>query len=356
MSGSSKWKMVAAVAIIVAAALAFYLLRGGPAPEQTAGDGGKIVWKYSVWGPPRAFTAGIEKSKELFEAAGKGNFELQIGYGGALAPEKEHLDSIKSGIIDGAHVCIGYGPAKTPLAQVIELPFLLTDDMRVNARVVDAIMQHPLIEEELRARWNAKYLTPAVLSPYEFMGNRRIAHVGDLKGVRVRISGANATVLEKFGSVPTMVTAPETYTALERGTIDVVGFPWTDSFGAYRLYEVSKFATVGLSMSGFGCFSAVSIDSWNRFPEDLKALLPDVREQVIQAYFKAYDEGDQHWLPIFKEKLEIVKFPPEERAKMVEASKPLWDQWAADQDKEGHGGTEILNFAQEQIAKLSASR
>lgn len=354
MSKTSIWKWIAAIVVLAAAALAFVLLRGEGAPAPGGSD--KLVWKFSVWGPPRAFTASVEKAKALWEAAGKGRFELQIAYGSALSPEKENLDSIKLGIIEGAYVCIGYGPNKTPLAQVLELPFLLTDDMRVNARVIDAVMQHPLIERELATRWNAKYLMPAVTGVYEFMGNRRVASVADLKGVRMRISGANATVLEKFGAVPTMVTAPESYTALERGTIDLTGFPWTDSFGAFRLYEVSKYAVLGISLSGFACVNVVSLDAWNRLPADLKAMLPEVREQATQASFDAYDEGDKKWLPIFQDKLEIVRFPAQERAKMVAVAKPLWSEWATQLDSQGLKGSEILRFTQEQVAKFSAVR
>ncbi len=354
MSKTNIWKIVAAVVILAAAALAFSLKRGEQSVSTQSGE--KIVWKYSVWGAPRAFTAGIEKAKALLEEAGKGRFELQINYGSSLSPEKENLDSVKLGLIEGAYMCVGYGPNKTPLAQVLELPFLLTDDMRVNTRVIDAVVQHPLIEEELAARWNAKYLMVAVLGAYEFMGNRRLTSIDDLKGARVRISGANATVLEKFGAVPTMVTAPEAYTALERGTIDLVGFPWTDSFGAFRLYEVSKYANLGISMSGFACLNIVSLDAWNRLPDDLKAMLPQVREQATQASFDAFDDGDKKWLPIFNDKLEIVRFPPQDRAKLVAAARPLWREWAAQQDRKGLKGTEILRFTQEQVAKFSAAR
>jgi TRAP-type C4-dicarboxylate transport system substrate-binding protein len=174
--------------------------------------------------------------------------------------------------------------------------------------------------------------------------------------VRMRISGANATVLEKFGAVPTMVTAPEAYTALERGTIDLTGFPWTDSFGAFRLHEVSKYANLGISMSGFACINTVSLDAWNRMPEDLKAMLPQVREQATLASFEAFDNGDKKWLPIFNEKLEIVRFAPEERAEMVAAAKPLWGEWAARQDSQGRKGSEMFRFTQEQVAKFSAER
>ena len=343
------WKSIASIAIIGAAALALALVSDVTHRDTHTED--KVVWKYSLWGPSRAFTRGIETAKELWEEKGHGRFELQIGYGGAFSPAKENLDSIKLGLIDGAHVCVGYGPNKTPLAQVLELPFLLTDDMRANARIIDAVMRHPLVERELATRWNAKYLMPAVLGIYEFMGNRRLAGIDDLQGVRVRISGANATVLESFGAVPTMVTAPEAYTALERGTIDLVGFP-IDSFGAFRLHEVSRYLNQGISMSGFACVTLASLDSWQRMPEDLKAMLPQVREQAMQAAFNAFDEGDEKWLPIFGKRLEIVRFPPQDREKLVAAAKPLWTQWAQQHDEAGLRGSEILRFTQEQVARF----
>ena len=80
-----------------------------------------------------------------------------------------------------------------------------------------------------------------------------------MKGVKMRIAGLNAKALQSFGAVATMVTAPEGYQALERGTIDSFGFPYTFAFGAYKLHEVSKFATEGLAMSGFMCFEGVSL-------------------------------------------------------------------------------------------------
>lgn len=361
MSGQSRAILAAVVVVIVVgAALALWLAREREAPapagegaagtaQTGGGEEGPISWDYSVWGPPRAFTSGIEFAKKTLEAAGDGQFELNIAYGGALAPAKEHLDSIKLGVVDGAQICVGYHPGKVPLAQVLELPFLLTRDTAANGRIIDAVMQHPAVRKELAERWNAKYVMPAMLTPYEFMGNTALRDAGDWQGVRVRISGANATVLEKFGAVATMVTAPETYTALERGTVDLVGFPWTDSFGAFRLYEVSDYATVGVSMSGFACFVAANRDAWANLPQRIRDELSTLREEGIQAQVKAYEEGDRKWLPKFRKNLEIIQFPEEERARMVKEAKPLWDEWAREQEARGRPGREVLEFALEQV-------
>jgi TRAP-type C4-dicarboxylate transport system substrate-binding protein len=202
-------------------------------------------------------------------------------------------------------------------------------------------------------RWNVKYLSPTFLPPYEFMGNKRIASVGDMKGVKMRISGLNAQALQAFGAVPTMVTAPEGYQALERGTIDSFGFPYSYTFGAYKMYEVAKYVTDGMAMSGFMCFQGVSLTAWNKLPDNLKAKLPQAQDLASDALFKAYADADKKWIPIFKEKLEVTPFPPAERAKLAAGANEIWEKWVKDQEAAGRPGREVLNFVKAEVAKYA---
>jgi TRAP-type mannitol/chloroaromatic compound transport system substrate-binding protein len=185
------------------------------------------------------------------------------------------------------------------------------------------------------------------------MGNKRIASVADMKGVKMRISGLNAKALQKFGAVPTMVTAPEGYTALERGTIDSFGFPYTFAFGAYKLYEVSKFSTEGIALNGFMCFQGVSIKSYEKLPKELQAKLPEAQKLADVNLMKAYAKDDEKWLPIFKQKLEIVQFPAAERAKLAAGAGDIWEAWVKEQEAAGRPGREILNFVKAQTAKYT---
>ena len=158
-------------------------------------------------------------------------------------------------------------------------------------------------------RWNIKYFGPTFLPAYEFMGNKRIASVNDMKGVKMRISGLQAKALQVFGAVPTMVTAPEGYEALQRGTIDSFGLPYAYTFGAYKLHEVSKYATEGMAMNGLLCFEGVSLTAWSKLPDSLKAKLAEAQEPRQGRLLKAYKADDEKWIPIFKQKLEVVQFP-----------------------------------------------
>ena len=317
----------------------------------TAASAQTVVWNHNIFGPPRAVTAGIEAMVEFFKKESNGGLEIKIAYGAALGPEKQVPESIKSGGYEGGQMCAGYYPNKFPLLSVMELPFLAPRSLEDNAKVNHAVLSHPLIVKEMAERWNIKYFGPTFLPVYEFMGNKRIASVADMKGVKMRISGLNAQSLQAFGAVPTMVTAPEGYTALERGTIDSFGFPYAYTFGAYKMYEVAKYVTDGMAMSGFMCFQGVSLNAWNKLPDNLKAKLPQAQELANAALFKAYKDADEKWIPIFKQKLEVTPFPPAERAKLVAASGPIWEQWVKDQEAAGRPGREMLNFVKAEVAK-----
>ncbi len=311
----------------------------------------KIVWNHNVFGPPRAVTKGIEAMSDFYKKESNGTFEIKIAYGSALGPERQAPEAIKSGGYEGAQMCVGYYPNKLPLLSVMELPFLTPRSTADRAKVENAVLNHPLIVKEMAERWNMKYLGPTFLPAYEFMGNKRIASVADMKGVKMRISGLNAKALQVFGAVPTMVTAPEGYTALERGTIDSFGFPYSYTFGAYKLYEVSKYVTEGMAMSGFQCFQGVSLSAWNKLPDSLKAKLPQAQQLATDALLKAYKAADDKWIPIFHEKLEVTPFPPAERAKLAAGADKIWQAWVKEQEAAGRPGRQMLDFVKAEVAK-----
>ncbi len=335
-----------AIAVGIAAA-------GFAAAIGSANAAEKSVWNFNVWGPKRAFTAGIESLKAELEAVASGQFELKINYGDALGHRKQNSENIKVGAFEAGQLCVGYYPAKYPLLSVMELPFLLPVSLEQRAQVEMAVMNHPDIEAELADLWNMKFFGPSFLPAYEFMGNKRIETVEDMKGVKMRISGLNAKVLQVFGAVPTMVQAPDGYTALSRGTIDSFGFPYSYAFGSYKLYEVSKYVTEGLAMGGFMCFQGVNIDVWNKAPEAVRNAMPAAQEKAIAAMISAYRVADQKWIPIFHEKLEVVQIAPETRAKVAAGAGKIWKEWTDAQDAAGRPGSKMLKFVQDQVAKAA---
>ena len=113
-------------------------------------------------------------------------------------------------------------------------------------------------------------LLPGGLPQYHLMGNKAIRTVANLKGARIRIGGDIARVLQEFGAVPTPVQVPEIYEAVSRGTIDLVGFPYSYGYGSFRTYEVSKYIAIPLSLGTMNCFCIANKGSWYALPEEFK--------------------------------------------------------------------------------------
>ena len=168
----------------------------------------KVAWNLSVWGPPRAFTAGIETLAKYVEKESGGNFTIKIHYGDALSKGPDNLDNIKLGAFEMAQICTGYHPGKNPGLSVLDLPGLPLADPDIHAKVHEAIYKHPFIVAEFK-KWNAIAFMSVLQPQSELMG------VGDppktmegFKGMRVRALGGTGDALKNMGAVPTSVPAP----------------------------------------------------------------------------------------------------------------------------------------------------
>ena len=274
-----------------------------------------------------------------------GRWEVEVHYGAVLAPAKEALDGLKAGLFEMVLNASHYAPGKHPLLTVDHLPFMTPPTIKQKGEWGDAIARHPEVQKEL-ARWNAKFLFHAPLSSYEFMGTKAIRTVEDLDGVRMRIDALAGKVLEEFGLVPTMVSPSEMYIALERGMLDSISLPWTYTYGSYKLYELSPYATIGVDLKGAGMNVVVAQDAWDALPDEWKKLAEFSARKAWDRYDKYNMEADMKWLPTFRDAgVEIINFPAEERAKILAKAEGTWEEWVKDMESKGLPGREFLDFA-----------
>ena len=87
-------------------------------------------WNVSVWGKRRAFTEHVEKLAELVSEKTKGEFTMNISYGG-LSKNRENLDGISIGAFEMAQFCAGYHRDKNRVITVLELPFLGVENLEL---------------------------------------------------------------------------------------------------------------------------------------------------------------------------------------------------------------------------------
>ncbi|MBC8247837.1 MAG: C4-dicarboxylate TRAP transporter substrate-binding protein [Deltaproteobacteria bacterium] len=332
-------KRVLAMVFSLAIALAFLLTS---TPEVFSADK-PIQWNLSVWGGSRAWTKPVEQWAKDMEKATNGRWKIKIHYGGVLAPAKEQLDGIRAGMFEAGGFCSAFHPGKNPLHTVAELPFIAPSNNKHIFQLSAALWEHPALKKEL-LKWNAVPLLPGGLCQYQLMGNKPVRTVEDLKGMRIRMGGEIGKVLRAMGAVPTMVPAPEVYEAVSRGTIDLVGFPWTYAYGSYKVHEVSKYAIVPIALGTMNCPFVASKDAWDALPEEFKKIHMKWYEKAAGIWADAYKQADDKWMPIFKKKLEFIEFPKSERDKIVAKAQGFYDKWIEAREKEGLPGREIYEY------------
>lgn len=312
-------------------------------------DGPKITWKVSIFGKRRALTEGMEYASKAVKDATCNNFDLKIYYGEQLSKAKENLDSIKVGAIEMAMVCSSYHPGKARAMTVLDLPFLPIKggDWETMRKVYDTLWERKELQDSL-AKWNASRFIQNLLPMYEYMGRGEPPKgLDDFKGKRLRALGGMGDAAKAIGAVPTTVPAPETYTALQRGTVDAIGFPFSYTFAAYKLDEIATWYTSNLSAGNVNCIMAMRNNAYDALPKEYKQILDEVKDGSYQAMIDAYAAKDKVNLAKWRAdpKITEVVFSDEDLEKFrAVGGKPVWDQWVKDNKSDVPNAQELIDL------------
>jgi len=318
--------------ILGAAALALTATTGASAANV---DGPDVFWKWSVWGNPRAFTAGVEKLAERVAAETDGKFKIQVFYGEQLAKSKENLDGLKNKAFEGAFFCNFYSPGKNPAFMVFSLPFLPLGDWAVSAYVRNHLFDHPAMVADMD-QWNAMTYVSTLLPQYEFMGiGEPPLTLEGWKGLRVRAGGGIGEAMDVLGATRQTVPASETYTLMQRGGVDAVSFPYTYAHVSYKIPELAKWYTSNMSPGTSECPMVISKSAWADLPPQYQELVTSLKDEVTDAMIVKYEEADNKNLPEFEKTMTKIVYDDATLQQFADvAGKPVWDKWIADnQDK-----------------------
>lgn len=317
----------------------------GTVASPTVAAAEQVNWNASHWGKRRAFTEGFEAMAAYVAEKSGGEFTITLNYGGTLSKPRENLDGIALGAFEMAAFCASYHPDKNRSVTVLELPMLPIPNGKVQKAVDLAVYNHPYVQKEL-ARWNAKLLMSAALPQYEFMGRGPAPKkLADFEGMRVRALGGIGKAMEAIGAVPTTVTAPETYAAIESGTVDAAAFAFYSHF-SYKVNEVSTWRTTNLTPGSVNCPAVVNIDAYNALSDKNRAILTEAIDVAYAALDAAYGASIEKYEPVAdKQGIEKITYSEEELAAFrAKAAGPVWEAWVAEQTAAGVPAQELLDL------------
>ena len=321
-------------------------------------EGPETNWRLSLWGKRRAFTEGLEYISKTVKEQTCGKFNIKLYYGDQLSKGKENLDGISVGAFESALFCASYHPGKNRSLNVLDLPFLPLEDLDVMRAVHNKIYQHPAAKKDLD-KWNAVLFMSNMLPQYEYMGRGKPPQsVKDFKGKRLRALGGMGAAAKAIGAVPTTMPASETYTALQRGTVDAIGFPFTYTFAAYKLDEIADWYTTNMSLGTVNCPIVFNKAAYGKLDKNYKKILDEVKDGAAAAQAAAYAAKDKVNLEKWGKnpKMKAVKIPEKEMEQFrLLAGKPVWEAWV----KENEGrvpAQELLDLVLKTAAEESKKK
>lgn len=276
---------------------------------------------------------------------GRVQFELislpELGLQGA-----ETIRVLKTGVVDVTETYGGYVAGELPLIEILELPGIFPNPETAKKAI---LAWKPMEAKILDEKANAVLLAMAVYPDQAFFSKKPLRKLEDFKGVKTRVhSVALSSLVAGLGGEPLTIPFAETYTALERGTLDAAISGTKPGFGL-RWYEVAKYLVGPISMRPHVAL-AMNKNTWKRLPADIQTILKEEAEKLVEGKaFEAIEVWNKEGIDKNVEKgMEHQPFSPELQAAIKDILRtkvvPEWIKRA--------GGAEAAKLFNEIVAPL----
>lgn len=257
--------------------------------------------------------------------------EVDLHQSGTLFSQKTEVQGLQLGSAHFISPTVGIYSPLAPKLNALLLPFLLSTPQQI-----DKAMKDPLIKKEILGQLENKNIKPVAIwinGPRNigYRGDKEVKVPADMKGMKIRVQSAKIFVesMKAFGANPISMSWGEVPTALQQGVIDAAE-PTPNAWVGSKLYEmVSHITDNGYVYS----FYIVSTNKkwWDGLPGDIRAGLQKALDAATQWNWsngqKVNDKANEK---IKAAGVKIVKISDQQRAKWVQASKPVWKKLGND--------------------------
>ena len=240
-----------------------------------------------------------------------GDVGLQLFGSGELVPAGEILDNVSAGAIPAGWSFLGQWGGKVPVAQIGATPFGAGPEALAAWLHVGGGLE---IVQRGFDPLNIKVLACHITAP-EPGGwfNKKINSVEDFNGLKMRMGGVGARVLNEFGASAQFMPAGEIYLALERGRIDATEFSLPIIDKDFGFNQIAKFQYYpGWHQPGSADVLMINMDVWNDMSAGEQAMY-EAACQVSMAWTLQYAPAAQTpQIEVFEDGGTIVKSFPDE--------------------------------------------
>jgi TRAP-type C4-dicarboxylate transport system substrate-binding protein len=286
---------------------------------------------------------------KMVEEKSGGRLKITIYPGSVLGKPADHYDMVKDGIADLGFTTPGYTPGRFPLITVTELPLGMFKSSRGGSLAVMSIFDK-YFKNEFK---DVKVLWFWVHPPGHFhLAKKQVKVLEDLAGLKIRAATPMLTTMVKtLGATPVSIPAPDTYTALERGTVDGTIFPW-EAISSFKIAEVLKYHVAsGIYVAPL--FTFMNRKKYDSLPPDLRKVIDDLSGNWGAEFNgKVWDQNEFVGIEAIKKAGgTIYTLPAEERQRWLAKLKPVEEEWLKSMEAKGLPGRQLLSDLREAIKR-----
>jgi TRAP-type C4-dicarboxylate transport system substrate-binding protein len=302
---------------------------------------GATEWKFFTYFPVNDKPAQLNRAfaEDVGKATG-GRLKITVLAAGELpykAPDV--VRAVGSDQVQMGDVAVGFASGDVPELNVLSLPFLCTTYDQFD-KAIPAVQK--VADEELQKKFGVTVGMHWTMPPQNFWLNRPVAHVEDLKGLKVRAwNPEQVEMMKLLGGSAVSITSAEVIPALERKVIDGA---ITSALSAndWRAFEIVRTGYM-VNMTMGHQIMMVNTAELNKLPADVRSTLLAKMKEWAPKYEQMSQQGD----------LEARKNLAANKVTMVEPTaddvrhtrglmRPMWDAWAK---KYGVVGQQLLDGA-----------
>lgn len=306
-------------------------------------------WRMVTSWPPNfpGFGASANRLAERIGELSDGRIDIEVYAAGELIPAFEVLDAVARGTMQMGHSSPTYWRGTLPAAPIFSsVPFgMLPTEHK-------AWLDHGGGLELWRELYGAQGVVPfAAGNTGAQMGGwfkNEILSVDDLNGLKMRMSGYGAEVLQRAGAVAVSLPGAELFTSLATGVIDAT--EWNGPFNdmAFGLHEVASYYYYPGWHEPSGVLEAlVSAEAWGALSPHLQTVIEAACRTETDYVIAEFAARNQQSLDTLTREhgVELRRFPDEVLATLRSLSGDVMEDLAAADEGLGRVYRSYRNYA-----------
>ena len=326
----SRRKVLFGSLAVISASAALKACKGGT-PENpsksTSLIKNKIKWKMATAFPKNfpGSDLNAQKIKNKIELASDGQLLIEHYGAGEIVPAFEIFDAIRNGTID-----CGVSAPYYWISKHKAIPFFCTVPGGMTAIEKFAWVTYgggQILWDKLYSQFGVKSILAGNTGVQ--MGGwfrSEIKSIDDFKGIKMRIPGIGAEIINKLGGTAVNMPAGEIMPALQQGVIDAAEWvgPWVDKISGF--HKITKYYYgPGVHEPGTANEFIMDLSKWLNLPKYLKEIIVNVCNSVYLESLGEYMYQNSLSLNELESKYGVIinHFPNEVTKEMFKISREV---------------------------------